>query len=162
MPTHAAQSLKPLAVLVCLAAGPAASAQSLDTTGATFNTGYGRSSGQENRPIVVSNYGVRDANGNMVVIDGVIQNAGSSSYSASSAGASASASASGSFTGGVGGASAGSTAIGNNLTVVTQGDYNTVIVNSTQINNGKITAGATVQAPASSTSNTSGGASNAQ
>jgi holdfast attachment protein HfaA len=148
------------AALLCMAAASAAAAQSLDTTGATFNTGYGRSSGQESRPIVVSNYGVRDANGNMVVIDGVIQNAGASSYSASSAGATASASAGGSFNGGVGGASASSTAIGNSLTVITQGDNNTVIVNSTQINNGKIVAGATVQAP--KTNATSGEGSNVQ
>jgi holdfast attachment protein HfaA len=37
-----------------------------------------------------------------------------------------------------------STAIGNNLTVVTQGNNNTVIVNSTQINNGNISAGTNV------------------
>ena len=44
---------------------------------------------------------------------------------------------------GVGGY-AGSTAIGNNLTVVTQGNYNTVIVNSNQVNNGAVTAGSKV------------------
>ena len=149
------------AAVLCLAMASAAAAQGLDTTGATFNSGYGRSSGQESRPIVVSNYGVRDASGNMVVIDGVIQNAGSSSYSASSAGASASASAGGTFGGGVGGSSASSTAIGNNLTVITPGDNNTVSDNSTQSNTGKIVAGATVQAPAK-TNTTSGEGSNAQ
>ena len=55
-----------------------------------------------------------------------------------------------------GGASVTSSAIGNNLTVIIQGDNNTVIVNSTQINNGKITATATASSPAPSTT-TSGG-----
>jgi holdfast attachment protein HfaA len=39
---------------------------------------------------------------------------------------------------------AGSTAIGNNLTVITQGSNNTVIVNSSQVNNGNVTAGSNV------------------
>jgi holdfast attachment protein HfaA len=42
------------------------------------------------------------------------------------------------FGSGLGGASA--QAIGNQLTVITQGNYNTVIVDSTQINNGDISA----------------------
>lgn len=125
----------------------AAGAQTMDSNAATFNAGYGRSPGQENRP--VENYGLRDADGNLTFVNGMIQSSGSST-SSSGGMASASASASGSFSGGVGGAS--SSAIGNNLTVITQGNYNTVIVNSTQTNTGNITAGATA----------SGGASNAQ
>ena len=35
----------------------------------------------------------------------------------------------------------GSTAIGNSLNVVVQGNHNTVIVNSTQVNNGNVNAG---------------------
>lgn len=42
------------------------------------------------------------------------------------------------FGSGLGGSSA--QAIGNQLTVITQGNYNTVIVDSTQINNGDISA----------------------
>ena len=38
------------------------------------------------------------------------------------------------------GAGSGSTAIGNNLVVVTQGSWNTVIINSTQTNNGNVSA----------------------
>ena len=44
---------------------------------------------------------------------------------------------------GTGAGFGGATAIGNNLTVITQGSWNTVIVNSTQINNGDVTANAT-------------------
>lgn len=44
------------------------------------------------------------------------------------------------FGSGLGGSSA--QAIGNQLNVITQGNYNTVIVNSTQINNGDISADA--------------------
>jgi holdfast attachment protein HfaA len=45
--------------------------------------------------------------------------------------------------GGSGGGTAigGSTAIGNSLNVVVQGNHNTVIVNSTRVNNGAVTAG---------------------
>lgn len=135
------------ALMLCVCTG-SAHAQ-LTTSGAEFNAGYGRSTGQENR--VVANYGLRDSDGNLVIVDGVVQG-NVAAYSASSANASASASASagGSFSGGVG--SATSSAVGNNLTVITQGDFNTVIINSTQINNGDVTAGATA----------SGGASNAE
>jgi holdfast attachment protein HfaA len=42
------------------------------------------------------------------------------------------------FGSGLGGSSA--QAIGNQLNVITQGNYNTVIVDSTQINNGDISA----------------------
>ena len=127
-----------VAGLACLLAAAAAGAQTLDSSSASFNAGFGRAPGQENRAVAVTSYGVRDANGNTVIVDGVLQSAGASADSASSASASASASASGSFSGGVGTSS--STAIGNNLTVITQGNYNTVIVDSTQINNGTVTA----------------------
>lgn len=113
--------------------GGAASAQSLSTNAASYNGGYGRANGQENRGI--TNYSNRDANGNLLIVDGIIQ--GSSSY------ASADATGAVSFSGGVGTrASNSASAIGNNLNVVTQGNNNTVIINSTQINNGNIYAGA--------------------
>ena len=57
--------------------------------------------------------------------------------------AEASASASGEASGGVG-IGSGASAIGNNLVVITQGNYNTVIVNSTQINNGDVSASTTL------------------
>jgi len=44
-------------------------AQSMATNAASFNAGYGRVSGSENRPVDVS---TRDANGNRVIVDGLI------------------------------------------------------------------------------------------
>ena len=79
------------------------------------------------------------ANGNRLIVNGIIQS-GASSYSSQSGGvASAYAGAGSSNHGGT--AIGGSTAIGNNLNVVVQGNHNTVIVNSNQVNNGDVTAG---------------------
>ena len=115
-----------------------ARAQTLDTNSAAFNAGYGRVAGSENH---VVEYSTRDANGNRVIVDGVmLTGADQSVYSSSrSSGSLDSYSGVGSL-GGWGS----STAIGNNLTVVTQGNNNTVIVNSSQINNGNISAGTNV------------------
>jgi holdfast attachment protein HfaA len=106
-----------------------ASAQTMGANSAAFNAGFGRVAGSENSPINVS---LTDANGNLQVVNGQFQGMASAS-------AFASASASGAldnFSGAGGSASA----IGNNLTVVTQGNYNTVIVSSTQTNTGAVTA----------------------
>jgi len=70
----------------------------------------------------------RSESGNRVIVDGVIQ----TGVGVSSEG--------GLFGGGVG---SGATAIGNQLNVNVTGRYNTVIVNSNQINNGDINANAT-------------------
>ena len=123
------RSLSVAAALLALAAGGAAQGQS--NNGSSLNAGYGRAS------TASGNYGVsagtRDANGNRVIIDGIIQGGlDQSSISRTSAGAM-----------GTGAGFGGATAIGNNLTVITQGSWNTVIVNSTQINNGDVTANAT-------------------
>ena len=120
-----------IAALIAACVAGSASAQSMNSNSSSFNAGYGRTSGQENRPVDVS---TRDANGNRVILDGIIQSGvDQSSFASSSAGAWDSFS-------GVG-ASGGATAIGNNLTVITQGNYNTVIVNSQQTNNGNVSAG---------------------
>lgn len=123
------RSLSVAAALLALAASGAAQAQS--NNGSSLNAGYGRAS------TASGNYGVsagtRDANGNRVIIDGIIQGGlDQSSISRTSAGAM-----------GTGAGFGGATAIGNNLTVITQGSWNTVIVNSTQINNGDVTANST-------------------
>ncbi|MDP3853993.1 holdfast anchoring protein HfaA [Phenylobacterium sp.] len=112
-----------------LTAAPA-NAQYMSTNSADFNAGYGRHAGSENHPIDVS---TRDANGNRVIVDGIIQTGEDQSSFAFGSGAG------GSYSG-VGSLGGGSTAIGNNLVVVTQGSHNTVIVNSSQINNGNVTA----------------------
>ncbi|HEX5379440.1 MAG TPA: holdfast anchoring protein HfaA [Phenylobacterium sp.] len=115
------------------AAGPS-SAQSMSANSASFNAGYGRIAGSENHPVDVS---TRDANGNRVIVDGLILSGEDQSSFTSASGAVDS------FAG-VGASSGGSTAIGNNLVVVTQGSYNTVILNSNQTNTGAVTAGSTV------------------
>ena len=121
----------------------AAHAQTMNANSAAYNAGYGRFSDQENQPIDPT---MRDANGNLVVVDGVIQ-AGQDQSVFSNSGAAA-----GAFdvVSGVGGSGA-ATAFGNNLVVVTQGSNNTVIVNSVQNNSGAVTA----------TTSLSGGVSNA-
>lgn len=112
-----------------------AEAQSASGSLSAFN----RSGSSLESPVNVS---TRDANGNMTLVNGVLQApegsifanlAGVGSGSSSSTG-SISSSASGS--GGVGSA----TAIGNNLNVTVSGNYNTVIVNASQTNTGAISA----------------------
>lgn len=118
-------------VLVVLGAG-AVQAQDMNTNSASFNAGYGRTAGQENHAVAV---GMRDANGNLVIVDGLILH-GEDQSTFSAAGA-----ASGAVDTFAGvGATGSSTAIGNNLQVITQGNYNTVIVNSVQTNTGNVSA----------------------
>lgn len=69
--------------------------------------------------------GTRDANGNRVIVNGRMRIEGALSGGLMD-----------NFATGIGSA----TAIGNQLNVITQGSYNTVIVNSTQINTGDISA----------------------
>lgn len=125
------------AAAAAAAAGPAL-AQSMSANSASYNAGYGRVADQENRG---ASAGMRDASGNLVVIDGIIM--GSANASLFSGG--------GVSTSAAGAAAAGATAIGNSLSVVTQGNDNTVIIDARQINNGVVTA----------TSSTSGAGGNA-
>jgi holdfast attachment protein HfaA len=67
---------------------------------------------------------ISDENGNLLIVNGVM------------AGASAYAKQTGVHHSGVGGNSAGATAIGNSLNVTVLGSWNTVIVDSEQVNNG--------------------------
>lgn len=115
-----------------LALASAAQAQSMSTNSASFNAGFGRTAGEENRPIDVN---MGDVNGNITVINGVITGAASGSVFAS-----ASASGVGDIFAGAGGNGASASAIGNNLSVVTQGNNNTVIVTSVQSNTGNVSA----------------------
>jgi holdfast attachment protein HfaA len=108
-----------------------AAAQTMTTNSASFNAGYGRTAGEENRPVNVT---ATDANGNLTIVNGQVQN--SSSFLFAGASANAAAGAEAGFSG-VGGSS---TAIGNNLNVVTQGNNNTVIVSSIQTNTGNVSA----------------------
>ena len=104
----------------------------MSTNSADFNSGYGRAAGSENHPVQFS---TRDANGNRIIVDGLmLTGEDQSSFSSASGAADAYA--------GVGASAGGASAIGNNLTVVTQGNYNTVIINSSQTNTGAVTANA--------------------
>ena len=106
-----------LATVMTVLAPASALGQSVSTTA------------QWERPYGVAGGGAasRSTAGNRVIIDGVIQTGvGVSSQT-------------GLFGGGVG---SGATAIGNQLNVNVSGQYNTVIVNSNQINNGDINASA--------------------
>jgi len=122
-----------VALVAGVALPAAAHAQTMTTNSASMNAGYGRASGQENR---LADFGGRDANGNRLIVDGVIQTGEDQSIFARAGGGGVSGSMSG-----VGALGGSSTAIGNNLVVVTQGSWNTVIVNSSQTNNGNVTAG---------------------
>jgi holdfast attachment protein HfaA len=114
-----------------LAAATGAQAQTMNANSGSYNAGYGRTSDQENQAV---NPQMRDANGNLVIVDGVIE-AGSDGSVFSNAGAS------GAFDTVAGvGASGGASAVGNNLVVVTEGNNNTVIVNSQQTNSGNVSA----------------------
>ena len=132
------------AILTAFAAigalAPAAAGQASHPS--DWNRPYGTVPGQETRPY----QGARSA-GNRVVINGVIQTGvGVSAQANAMANASATAGITG--MGGVGGpmagpfASASAFAVGNQLNVVVNGNYNTVVVNADQTNNGQVTAAA--------------------
>ncbi|MEO0818206.1 MAG: holdfast anchoring protein HfaA [Pseudomonadota bacterium] len=94
-----------------------------------FERPYGYGYGQENRPF---DAGSRDANGNRVVVNGLIEG-GTGLGLGLNTGWGQTAGATG-LLGSTG------TAIGNQLNVITNGSYNTIIIDSTQINNGDQTA----------------------
>ncbi len=118
-------------VAACAAAG-GAQAQSGSSTLSGFSQGFNGGLSTIQGAINVS---TRDANGNLVIVDGVTQ-IGSDQSVFAKAGSTTGASDSFNGAGAVGGASA----IGNNLSVNVSGQYNTVVVNSTQVNNGDVAA----------------------
>jgi len=125
-----------LATITAILAPTTALGQSVSTT-AQWERPYGVASGQETQAwsgasssagaAASTGAASRSTAGNRVIIDGVIQTGVGVSSQA------------GLFGGGVG---SGATAIGNQLNVNVSGQYNTVIVNSSQINNGDINASA--------------------
>ena len=116
-----------------LAAG-AAQAQTMGSSSSQFNGGYSNSGVSLNSPV---NIATRDANNNSVYVNGIMETPQGSIFSNAS-GVSQS-----STSGGVG-ASGLATAIGNSLNVVVEGSWNRVTVNSTQVNNGDISANASL------------------
>jgi len=132
-----------LAVLLALAAASAACAQSGSTTASSYLKGSNSYSSMST-PVVAS---VRDANGNLTVVDGVIQTGNDNSVfgKLSTSGALDQFSGAGGVsTSSTGSAAGTATAIGNNLTVTVNGSYNTTIVNANQSNTGTVTATTTV------------------
>ena len=121
---------------LCLGTAIAAFAAGAATAGAynnaaSYNTPYGMTPGQETQPI---NPSLRDANGNLTVVNGQFTSSTMSQQSGvQTAGTSVNGSGGSNGTGAMFG---GATAIGNSLNVITYGSNNTVIVNSKQTNNG--------------------------
>lgn len=123
--------------LALLAFGTTAASADDYSNASAYNHGYGASAGEENQ---AANPSLRDANGNLTVVNGqftsssVSQNSG---MQMSASGAQLQGLGNG---GGSGAGYAGATAIGNQLNVVTVGNFNTVVVNSHQNNTGTVTA----------------------
>jgi holdfast attachment protein HfaA len=121
-----------LAGLLALSGASVALAQS--STASSYSKGYGAMA----TPVNVS---TRDANGNRVITDGVIQTGNDNSI----LGKLSVSGALDQYSGAGAASSTGSaTAIGNNLQVSVSGNYNTVIVNANQTNNGTVTATTTI------------------
>lgn len=113
-----------ISALSCFTAAPAL-AQGLTPAG--LNAGYGRQSGDENRAVAAS---TRDANGNRIIVNGLLADPSGLS---------------GGLSGGLGdgGSSLGqisAQAVANQINVVAQGSWNTIVVNATQTNTGTVTA----------------------
>lgn len=108
------------------------------SSAASYNSPYGLSAGAENQTI---NPSLRDSNGNLTVVDGQFTSSTFSKQTGvQSMGTISSSTLSSLGTSSSGAAYGNATAIGNSLNVVTIGNNNTVVVNSTQINNGNQTA----------------------
>ncbi len=123
------------AAMVVTSAG-AARAQSGSSTLSGFSQGFNGGLSTIQGAVNVS---TRDANGNLTIVDGVTQIGSDQSMFAKS-GSTTGASDAYSGAGAIGGA----TAIGNNLSVNVSGQYNTVIVNSSQTNTGSVSATTTL------------------
>jgi holdfast attachment protein HfaA len=112
-----------------LGAGICAAEAATDWTNSGMYNGYGM--GSQNSP---SNYSMRDANGNLTMVNGQVT---PSSFSSNSGAQNASA---GVGTQGAGAAYGQASAIGNSLNVVVVGSHNTTIIDAQQTNNGNQTA----------------------
>jgi holdfast attachment protein HfaA len=108
------------------------------SSAASYNSPYGLSAGAENQTV---NPSLRDANGNLTVVNGQFTSSTFSKQTGvQSMGTISSSTLSSLGTGSSGAAYGNASAIGNSLNVVTVGNNNTVVVNSTQTNNGNQSA----------------------
>ena len=129
MPTLLSRGHLALITAAAFAIPGIASAQATSSRGVSaFETGYGMTRNQMQHGVDPS---TRDANGNRVLMDGTIVTEDSVYSYSKTLGAGDSYAGAG---------NGGATAIGNYLNVTVNGNYNTVIVNSTQTNNGNVTA----------------------
>lgn len=123
------------ALIALILAGPlVAAAQAQTWTNSANYNGYG--SGNMN---TASSYSMRDANGNLTMVNGQIQpsiysNASGSQYATAGVG----------MSGAAGQAYGQATAIGNSLNVTVIGTHNTTIIDNQQTNTGNQTATAAV------------------
>jgi holdfast attachment protein HfaA len=124
-------AMKKISALVVFALATATAAQAGDWTSSGMYNGYGASNMN-----TTSNYSMRDANGNLTMVNGMIEPSQVSQNSQTS------------YSGGVGTSSAQNqgqaTAIGNSLNVTVVGSHNTTIIDSEQTNTGNQTATATL------------------
>lgn len=121
--TDSITGLLGLAALTAIAVVPQAEAQAASTV-SEFERPYGFGFGQESQPYSAAG---RDASGNRVIVNGLLDGGtglGSGLYTGWGQ------------TEGAAGMIGTGTAVGNQLNVITTGNYNTVIIDSTQINNG--------------------------
>jgi holdfast attachment protein HfaA len=128
------------AALAAIATGAQAGDYSMSSS---YNQGYGMAAGQENAPIDAS---LRDANGNLTIVNGqftsssMSQQSGVQQMSTIGGGMGSIGTVTNSTSGGTSTSTATASAIGNQLNVVTVGNNNTVVVDSSQTNNGNQTA----------------------
>lgn len=128
-------TLAKVGLAVIALAGPfAAAAQAGDWTNSAFYNGYGAGSMNS-----ASSYSMRDANGNLTMVNGQIQpsiysNASGSQFATAGVG----------MAGAAGQAYGQATAIGNALNVTVIGSHNTTIIDNQQTNTGNQTATAAV------------------
>ena len=132
----------PIDLRLLLFAGCAAAlagvAQAADyNSSASYNSPYGMSAGAENQTV---NPSLRDANGNLTVVNGQFTSSAFSQATGVQSMGTISSSTLSSLGNSSGAAYGSASAIGNSLNVVTVGNNNTVVVNSTQTNNGNQTA----------------------
>ncbi len=136
--TPPAWTALPLVALVALAAQPAM-AQTAPARGGTLSTyeaGYANGRAMESRTFDPS---TRDANGNRLIVNGIIQADAAGQTRSDGAYNNGAVSGADYFT--TGASSGSTTAVGNLLTVTVDGSWNTVIVNSSQSNSGDVSAG---------------------
>ena len=123
---------KTVLALMLISTLGATAAQAQSWTSSSNYNGYGAATQNS-----ASNYSLRDANGNLTLVNGQFQG---STYSSQSGTQMASVGGGGVGTSGAGAQYGQASAIGNSLNVVVLGSHNTTVVDTTQINNGNQTA----------------------